>query len=134
MKSYGINLSDYFNADPGAIYRVELSFKNIPSMIAVRFQKIPKKRGDGYYDDGYYEKDYWDETYSADLDADEEAREEQYSGQRNLQLQGYHYNWYERDNPCHPPITTMTMAATNVLGSNLGFIKKGRKQNRTILP
>ena len=26
-KSYGINLAEYFNADPGAIYRVELSFK-----------------------------------------------------------------------------------------------------------
>ena len=132
-KSYGINLSDYFNADPGAIYRVELSFKKEYALYdCSSVSKDPEEEaGDGYYDDGYYEEDYWDETYSADLDADEEAREEQYWDNEIYNYKSYHYNWYERDNPCHPAYyNNDRMAATNVLGSNLGFIvKKGENKS-----
>ncbi|MEZ4816737.1 MAG: MG2 domain-containing protein [Flavobacteriaceae bacterium] len=126
-KSYGINLAEYFNADPGAIYRVELSFKKDYSLYdctSVTTEEFTEEEEE-YYDD-YYEKDYAEDT-----DEDEEEREERYWNNEIYNYRRYSYNWQERENPCHNAYYNQDrLVATNVLGSNLGLIvKKGENKS-----
>ncbi|MEZ4857445.1 MAG: MG2 domain-containing protein [Flavobacteriaceae bacterium] len=125
-KSYGLNLSEYFNADPGALYRVELSFKKDYSIYdcSQASSQISSEDEDEYYDD--YEE-YYEDEYPAEMDEDEELREEQYWDNEIYNYRRYNYNWRERENPCHEAYyNEERIASTNVLGSDLGFIvKKG---------
>lgn len=130
-KSYGINLSEYFNAEPGALYRVELSFKKDYSLYdcdAVSMEKLSEE-DEEYYNE-YYEEEYVEE-YAEDTDEDEDEREERYWNNEIYNYRRYNYNWQERENPCHSAYyNEERLVATNILGSNLGLIvKKGENKS-----
>ncbi|WP_111670135.1 alpha-2-macroglobulin family protein [Algoriphagus litoralis] len=117
-KAYGLNLSEFFKADPGAIYRVELSFKKEH----IRYdcsQTIDPAESEE-------ESDYYYDEYESQLsDLEEEDREEQYWNNRIYRWRNYSYNWSQRDNPCHDAYyNEERVLSSNVLGSDLGFIAK----------
>jgi hypothetical protein len=110
--TFSIDLSSLINAEPGAIYRVELSFRKKHSLYpcentADELEEIDlEDERDAlsydqpsdyyYYDDDYY---YYDDDYS----------------------------WDERDNPCSKSYYSRNnrKVAKNVFASDLGIIAKG---------
>ncbi len=127
-KAYAINLSEFFNADPGALYRIELSFKKEYSSYdcAAASTEGPQDDEEYYGDEYYYEEDYGDISTG-----DEDEREERYWDNELYRWRNYTYNWQQRDNPCHQAYYNEDrVISTNILGSDLGLIvKKGN--NRT---
>ncbi len=127
-KAYAINLSEYFNADPGAIYQLELSFKR--DYITYDCSGIISKESDSDEDedDDYYEMDPY---YAMDSSEDEEIREERYWDNEIYRWRTYTYNWEQQDNPCHPAYYNDERVVTaNILGSDLGLIvKKGNNRS-----
>ena len=126
-KAYAINLSEYFNADPGALYQLELSFKK--DYVSFECADVVSDENEGEeesYDD-YYEEDYGGVSFSED----EELREEQYWDNEIYNWRKYNYNWEQRDNPCHSAYYNEDRVVTsNILGSDLGLIvKKGSNQS-----
>lgn len=121
-KAYAINLSEYFKADPGAIYQLELSFKK---------EYITYECIDALVEDDENEDEYYDENeYGASSSSDEELQEERYWDNEIYNWRRFNYNWEQRDNPCHQAYYNQERIVTsNVLGSDLGFIvKKGTSQ------
>ena len=110
--TFSIDLSSLINAEPGAIYRVELSFRKKHSLYpcentADELEEIDledereslsydQPSDYYYYDDDYY---YYDDDY----------------------------NWNERDNPCSKSYYSRNnrKVAKNVFASDLGIIAKG---------
>lgn len=127
-KAHAINLSEFFNADPGALYRVELSFKKeyITYDCSVNTSETDEEEEDEYYDDMYSE-----EESSTNNNADEDAREERYWDNELYNWRRTTYNWRQQDNPCHDAYYSEDkFASTNVLGSDLGLIvKKGNNKS-----
>ena len=131
-KAYAINLSEYFKADPGAIYQLELSFKkdyityDCTENASEEIEETDEE-GDEYYDD-YYEEDPY---YANDSSEDEEIREERYWDNEIYRWRNYNYNWEQQDNPCHPAYYNEERVVTaNILGSDLGLIvKKGNNRS-----
>ncbi|WP_187388114.1 hypothetical protein, partial [Seonamhaeicola marinus] len=73
-KAYSIDLSNYFKADVGAIYRVEISFnKNYSLYDCEENNETANTDEDAYYEDDFYEGD----TQNFN-DENEELREEKY--------------------------------------------------------
>ena len=126
-KAYSIDLSKFFKADPGAIYRVEVSFNKSDALYdcdaVANVNNV--ENGDDYYDDAYYEDDYSSETIE-----DEALREEAYWNNLNYRYRNYSYNWRERDNPCHDAYYNEDrMVSQNLIASNLGVIAKRGTNN-----
>lgn len=114
-KAHALDLSELIKINPGSLYRVEFSFKKEHTT----------------YDCG-------DTSESNDLIAettsdqsDEASWEERYWDNQIYSWRDYDYDWENRDNPCHRAYYNYDrIAATNLLGSDLGLIvKKGN--NRT---
>ncbi len=129
-KAYAINLSEYFNADPGAIYQLELSFKRdyitYDCSALTSEKEINEEDEEG--EDDYYEQDPY---YATDSSEDEEIREQRYWDNEIYRWRTYTYNWEEQDNPCHPAYYNDERVVTaNILGSDLGLIvKKGNNRS-----
>ncbi|NNM24074.1 MAG: hypothetical protein HKO54_11040, partial [Flavobacteriaceae bacterium] len=121
-KAYGINLAEFFNADPGSLYRVELSFSKEYTTYNCGVDPAPSVAEEEFEEDDYYEEDYVQNDTS-----DEDALEERYWDNEIYNYRRYRYNWNERDNPCHEAFYNEDrIVTTNILGSDLGFIvKKG---------
>jgi alpha-2-macroglobulin len=111
--TFSLDLSTLINAEPGAIYRVELSFDKKHSLYPCgdaeeeleveeedREEEAYDKPSDYYYDDYYY--DYYDD-----------------------------YDWRERENPCSKSyyLRNNTTVAKNFFVSDLGIIAKGGNGN-----
>ena len=123
-KAYSIDLSEYFKADAGAIYRVELSFTKDYSLYNCENNEIATE-GDEYYEDYYYE----DEELAESLD-DDDLREEQYWDNVIYNYRRYSYNWNQQDNPCHDSYYNQEkMVSSNLMASNLGVIVKRGTNN-----
>ena len=122
-RAHGINLSELFKADPGALYRVEISFKK--EYTTYDCDAAPANTTNTEND--YYEEDYYEEDYAsneANFD-DEDEREERYWDNELYRWRQNVYNWRERENPCHQAYYHEDqVASTNVLGSDLGLIVK----------
>ena len=111
--TFSLNLTELVKTEPGAIYRVELNFRQIHSMYACKDEPpavLPEPE-DNY--DGIEEEDlsYWDsyENYYSDWDYYD------YEG----------YNWEDREDPCKPAYYGNRRAVSrNILSSNLGLIAK----------
>ena len=131
-KAYSIDLSKFFKADPGALYRVELSFNKDYSLYDCEANITTSTDDDEdeyYYDDYYYEEDYY-ENSDAVSSEDDEIREEAYWDNQLYSYKNYHYNWRERDNPCHEAYyNNEKTVAQNLLASNLGVIAKRGSNN-----
>src|SRR5690606_26081484 len=125
-KAYAINLSEYFKADPGAIYQLEFSFKK--DYIIYDCSEIISEENPEETEDDYYEEDPY---YASDSSEDEEIREERYWDNEIYRWRNYNYNWEQRDNPCHPTFYNEERVITaNILGSDLGLIvKKGNNRS-----
>ena len=102
--SFALDLSKIITPEPGAVYRVEFSFKKSYSTYQCDSstvsdnddeEEIPEDdvnySGSGYYDDYYYEEDY---------------------------------EWRERQDPCTSSYFYDAKIATNVLATDLGVIAK----------
>ena len=126
-KAYSIDLSDYFQADPGAIYRIELSYKRAYSLYDCDANDT---RETNVEDDEYYYDDYYEEDIAKSSTEEDELREENYWDNVVYNYKRYAYNWRERDNPCHDAYYSQNrMVATNLIASNLGVIVKRGNNN-----
>jgi uncharacterized protein YfaS (alpha-2-macroglobulin family) len=123
-KAYAVDLSKMIKTEPGAIYRVELSFKMEDAIYACSEEDLDDDDEDYYDDDYYYD-------YDTEASEDDEEREEQYWDNLIYRYKYYTYNWRQRDNPCHAAYYNEDrVVATNILASNLGVIAK-RGNNQT---
>ncbi|RKE98666.1 Ig-like domain-containing alpha-2-macroglobulin family protein [Ichthyenterobacterium magnum] len=130
-KAYSIDLSKFFNADPGAIYRVELSYNKSYSLYDCSTNTSVTNAEDDYYEDYYYEDDYYyNENHSESPTEDEDLREEDYWDNLTYRYKNYSYNWRERDNPCHEAYYNENkIVSQNLIASNLGVIAKQGTNN-----
>jgi len=133
-KTYAVDLSKMIKADPGAIYRIELSFNQRYSLYTCDgSQNVTNEEGE---DDEYYEEDYYydeDTEYTTAQAEDMEEREEQYWDNLIYNYNNYrYYNWEDRDNPCKEAYYNNEdrIVSTNILASNIGVIaKKGENKS-----
>jgi len=127
-KAYSIDLSNYFKAYPGAIYRVELSFKKDYSLYNCETNDTSVTNSDDdeyYYEDDYYYDDYANNDYRTNNTEDEDLREEDYWDNVTYSYRQYTYNWRQRDNPCHEAYYNGDrIVSSNLIASNLGVIAK----------
>ncbi|MFD2725704.1 alpha-2-macroglobulin family protein [Hyunsoonleella rubra] len=123
-KAYSIDLSQFFQADAGAIYRIELSYNRRYSLYDCEANAgISNAENDDY--DDYYEEEYYDDSYSDMASEDEDLREEQYWDNLLYRYKNYTYNWREEQNPCHDAYyNERKIVSQNLLASNLGVIAK----------
>jgi hypothetical protein len=128
-KAYALNLSDFFIADPGALYRIEISYKKEYSSYDC---SVVESTSNVENDEDYFEDDYYyEEEYTAADIGDEDEREERYWDNELYRWRNYTYNWQQRDNPCHDAYYNEDgVTSTNILGSDLGLIvKKGNNRS-----
>lgn len=111
--SFALDLSSLIEPNPGAIYRVEFSFKK-------SYSNYPCLKGDS--------------------NAEEESVEEETENDSDNDYDYYdsyfytNYRWEERDNPCHSSYYFNREVATNILATDLAVIaKKGNNQNYTFI-
>ncbi|HEY4784696.1 MAG TPA: MG2 domain-containing protein, partial [Bacteroidales bacterium] len=121
--TFSIDLAELIKQEPGAIYRVELSFKkeysvypcgeetkdaskeNMTSLQEADRQDLENEIGFWDSPDYYYDEEYYG-----------------YEGE---------YNWEEREDPCKPSYYRggNTKVSRNILASDLGIIAKGSSDN-----
>lgn len=106
-----LDLSKLIEPDPGAIYRVEISFKRSYSLYPCQEslnEEEEIQESDDYSDE--MEVSYWD------------SYEDYYDDYYDF---GYDYNWEDRDNPCKSSYYTQNkFVSRNILASDLGIIVK----------
>ena len=128
-KAYSIDLSKYLTADPGAIYRVELSYKKSYSLYDCTSKaEITNVDEDDYYDD-YYGDDYY---ASQDLThEEEEIQEERYWDNLTYSYRNTNYRWRDRENPCTESYFNYgnRVVSQNLISSDLGIIAKQGNDN-----
>ncbi len=125
-KAHALNLSKLFKADPGALYRIEISFKREYTSYDCSFasEENTSEENESFEDDYYYE----DDSESDNLDEDE--REERYWDNELYSWRKYRYNWEQQDNPCHDAYYSEDrFAKANIIGSDLGLIVKKSENN-----
>ncbi len=115
-QAHGLDLSKLIKVHPGSLYRVEFSFKK---------EHTSYDCGDGA------ETEESKTEYALEQSSDEASEEERYWDNEIYNYRNYDYNWEERDNPCHSAYYNYDrIAATNLLGSDLGLIvKKGSNRS-----
>ena len=129
-ENYSIDLAGLIRQEPGAIYRVILSFRQEYSAYpcsGVDNQDI--KFADNNTPDGLMKV-----SGSALSEADEAVWDtpEAYYYYNGETMDWSVYRWKERDNPCHPSyyMNSDRAAACNVFASNLGMIVKRNSLNK----
>ncbi len=123
--NFSIDLADIIRQEPGAIYRVELSFKMSYSLVVNDGKlslDLPEKGLSSLDTETLSEEDdqVWDEPSAY-----------YWSGNENMNWS--QYNWAEREDPTKPSyymVQENTKAACNVLASNLGVIVKGNSDKK----
>lgn len=106
--------------EPGAIYRVELSFNQQQT-----FYTCKESTAAASNSENTYKTDFHEEAYEAPGEVeDEEAREELYWDNKLYSYKNRSYNWRERDNPCKEYYYQDQIISQNLLASNLGIIAK----------
>ena len=122
-KAHALDLSDMIEADPGALYRVEFSFKKEHSAYGCVDDEGSASSGSEFE---YSEAVPYDAN--TEQDPDEARREEQYWDNELYNWRRYRYNWRERNNPCHEAYYNEDrLVFTNLMGSDLGLIAKKSK-------
>ncbi len=128
-KAYSIDLSKFFKADAGAIYRVELSYERRYSLYNCEANAGTSNSENDDYDD-YYEDEYYDEEFDDLASEDEDLREEMYWDNLLYRYKNHRYNWREEQNPCHDAYyNERKIVSQNLLTSNLGVIAKRGANN-----
>jgi uncharacterized protein YfaS (alpha-2-macroglobulin family) len=124
-QEHTLDLSRMFRQEPGAVYRIELSFKQQYATCpcdgltdGASLSAAALLTGiDGGLTDS--DNDFWD-------------RPESYYSSCYDEWDWNTYNWEERDNPCHATyyMGNARNAVINVLASDLGLIVKGNARGR----
>ena len=129
-ENYSIDLAGLIRQEPGAIYRVILSFRQEYSAYpcgGVDNQEIK-------FADNNTPDDLMKVSGSALSEADEAVWDtpEAYYYYNGGTMDWSVYRWKERDNPCHPSyyMNSDRAAACNVFASNLGMIVKRNSLNK----
>ncbi|HET8865436.1 MAG TPA: MG2 domain-containing protein [Gracilimonas sp.] len=111
--NYALDLSKLITPEPGALYQVEIGFRDIHSIYPCGETSAANAETDNWEYEGQEEQEYWD----------------------NYSSRGYPegFNWRERENPCHVSYYTSDIRTSrNVLASDLGMIaKKADEENIT---
>ncbi|WP_040559624.1 Ig-like domain-containing alpha-2-macroglobulin family protein [Kordia algicida] len=116
-KTYGIDLSKLFQAEPGAIYQIEIGFK--------RDYALYTCENTASAEDASARGDYYQNR------EDEDENEEAYWDNKIYSFRNYRYNWDDRENPCTDSYYLQDRFLTaNVLASDLGVIVK-RGENKS---
>ncbi|MDV7186520.1 MG2 domain-containing protein [Lutibacter sp. TH_r2] len=131
-KAYAVDLSKMIKADPGAIYRIELSIKQAYSLYKCDGDGVASNEEENY--DDYYEDEYYynEHEYTTQQAADLDEREEQYWDNLIYSYSNNYYNWNDRSNPCKKAYydNNDRIISANILASNLGVIaKKGSNKS-----
>nr|WP_315145387.1 MG2 domain-containing protein [uncultured Flavobacterium sp.] len=109
--TFALDLSKIITPEPGAIYRVEFSFKKAYSLYKCESPSEDKNLAEEEVVDEN-DVNYSGNSYDGDYYYDED------------------YNWQERDNPCSKSFYYNTKIGTNILASDLGVIAK-RGENKS---
>jgi len=127
-KAYSVDLSKFIKADPGAIYRVELSFKKDYSLYNCDASEATSSSNDNYYEDDYYASEDMSEE-------DQDRLEEQYWDNITYSYRNERYRWRDKDNPCTASYYNYRgrVVAQNIIGSNLGVIAKQGAANNYVI-
>jgi len=111
---FHLDLSEYVNVDPGAIYRVELRLDKKGSNYTCKdvseennLTEIEIKNANDDWDDGSISRGYYYEDYDYN----------NYYGNSN-------YDYSEKDNPCSSSYYRYKKVSKNILASNLGITVK----------
>lgn len=119
---YTLDISQFIQSEPGAIYEVKLSFRKSYSIYACADageELTPAfEEADESYDEGYvsdYSYDYYDDYF-------------------DYRYYGESFDWSQRDNPCHASYYTSNRAASrNILASDLGLTAKRGEDGNTLV-
>ena len=130
-EDYSIDLAGLIHQEPGAIYRVILSFRQEYSAYPCggsenkEMQFVDNKSSDNL-------TKVRGETLSEDDEAVWDTPETYYYYNGSVPMDWSQYRWTERDNPCHPSyyMNSDRIAACNILASNLGMIVKRNSLNK----
>ncbi len=113
--AFSIDLSRLIATEPGAIYKVELSFQKSYSLYPCADSE--EEADDLAFDD-------WDENNEEEQSYWDSAEDYYYYDE------GGYYSWYERDNPCDASYYKYKKVSRNVLASDIGLIAKIGKNKR----
>lgn len=131
-EDYSIDLAGLIHQEPGAIYRVILSFRE-------EYSAYPcggNENQDIKFADSDTSSDEMTKVSGTALSDEEVATwdipETYYYYNGNMTTDWSRYKWSERDNPCHPSyyMSSDRAAACNVFASNLGMIVKQNSLNK----
>lgn len=125
---YSIDLSGLIHQEPGAIYRIILSFKQAYSAYPCGEDNKELQFSDS--------SDKLTKVSSGQLSEEDEAEWDTpeayyyYNGSEGMDWSKY--RWQERDNPCHISyyMGSDRVASCNVFASNLGMIVKRNSENK----
>ncbi len=116
--TFSLDLAEFVQNDPGAIYRVEISFRKSYSM-------YPCDDSDEEENENMDNWDSDDEAENSGWDGIEDYYDNYYYG--------YDYNWRDRDNPCKTAYYRNRKVSRNLLASDLGIIAKSGNDNKLVV-
>ncbi len=120
--NFAIDLSSYIEVDPGAIYRIVLSFDKNQSLYVCD-------------DNGEETSLQADVVNDNSEDWDNSSGYYYYYDSGNNSYYGANYNYYERDDPCKISyyLNGNRVVGRNILASDLGIIAKGGHGNHLLI-
>lgn len=130
-EDYSIDLAGLIHQEPGAIYRVILSFRQEYSAYPCGGSENKEMQfADNKSSDNLTKVS--GETLSGDDEAVWDTPETYYYYNGSVPMDWSQYRWTERDNPCHPSyyMNSDRIAACNIFASNLGMIVKRNSLNK----
>ncbi|MFR4303218.1 MAG: alpha-2-macroglobulin family protein [Bacteroides thetaiotaomicron] len=130
-EDYSIDLAGLIHQEPGAIYRVILSFRQEYSAYPCGGSENKEMQfADNKSSDNLTKVS--GETLSEDDEAVWDTPETYYYYNGSVPMDWSQYRWTERDNPCHPSyyMNSDRIAACNIYASNLGMIVKRNSLNK----
>ena len=130
-EDYSIDLAGLIHQEPGAIYRVILSFRQEYSAYPCGGSENKEMQfADNKSSDNLTKVS--GETLSEDDEAVWDTPETYYYYNSSVPMDWSQYRWTERDNPCHPSyyMNSDRIAACNIFASNLGMIVKRNSLNK----
>ncbi|MBL7943715.1 MAG: hypothetical protein JNM00_13160, partial [Flavobacteriales bacterium] len=127
--NFYLDLNKIIKPEPGAIYRVEIGFKQQYSLYHCEGDTLPGNMPDAGMveladadENDEDEASYWDFT------------EDYYYGDYYDDYYGWDYDWDERDNPCSPAYYKhREPKGKNILASDIGIIAKKGEDNSLLI-
>lgn len=130
-EDYSIDLSGLIRQEPGAIYRVILSFRQEYSAYPCGGAENQNMK---FADNSAANEltKVGGGTLSEDEESDWDTPQSYFYYNGSVEMDWSQYDWRERNNPCHPSyyMDSDRAAACNVLASNIGMIVKRNSLNK----